>query len=213
MRTEHSQRDLDALFGQIRESLESAHRAREQALRLSREVVQHAANAIRAVHRGDAAVAEASLHAAASLLQQIAASLERHPEFRHAGYVQDALKEFAEAQATAALVRGEPPPSPEALGVNASAYLNGLGEAAQELRRYILDAIRHGDLARCEELLDRMEDIYTGLMAFDFPDAITGGLKRTTDMLRGVLERTRGDLTMALRQHALEQRLAKLEES
>ncbi|HLF09403.1 MAG TPA: haloacid dehalogenase [Dehalococcoidia bacterium] len=213
MRTEHSQRDLDALFGQIRESLESAHRAREQALRLSREVVQHAANAIRAVHRGDAAVAEASLHAAASLLQQIAASLERHPEFRHAGYVQDALKEFAEAQATAALVRGEPLPSPEALGVNASAYLNGLGEAAQELRRYILDAIRHGDLARCEELLDRMEDIYTGLMAFDFPDAITGGLKRTTDMLRGVLERTRGDLTMALRQHALEQRLAKLEES
>lgn len=213
MRTEHSQRDLDALFGQIRESLESAHRAREQALRLSREVVQHAANAIRAVHRGDAAVAEASLHAAASLLQQIAASLERHPEFRHAGYVQDALKEFAEAQATAALVRGEPLPSPEALGVNASAYLNGLGEAAQELRRYILDAIRHGDLARCEELLDRMEDIYTGLMAFDFPDAITGGLKRTTDMLRGGLERTRGDLTMALRQHALEQRLAKLEES
>ena len=213
MRTEHSQRDLDALFGQIRESLESAHRAREQALRLSREVVQHAANAIRAVHRGDAAVAEASLHAASSLLEQIAASLERHPEFRHAGYVQDALKEFAEAQATAALVRGEPLPSPEALGVNASAYLNGLGEAAQELRRYILDAIRHGDLARCEELLDRMEDIYTGLMAFDFPDAITGGLKRTTDMLRGVLERTRGDLTMALRQHALEQRLAKLEES
>jgi len=213
MRTEHSQRDLDALFGQIRESLESAHRAREQALRLSREVVQHAANAIRAVHRGDAAVAEGSLHAASSLLEQIAASLERHPEFRHAGYVQDALKEFAEAQATAALVRGEPLPSPEALGVNASAYLNGLGEAAQELRRYILDAIRHGDLARCEELLDRMEDIYTGLMAFDFPDAITGGLKRTTDMLRGVLERTRGDLTMALRQHALEQRLAKLEES
>ena len=213
MRTEGGQRDLDALFCQIRGTLESAHRAREQALRLSREVVQHAANAIRAVHRGDAAVTEASLHAAASLLEQIASSLERHPEFRHAGYVQDALKEYAEAQATAALVRGEPLTSPEALGVNASAYLNGLGEAAQELRRYILDAIRHGDLRRCEELLDRMEDIYTGLMAFDFPDAITGGLKRTTDMLRGVLERTRGDLTMALRQHALEQRLAKLEES
>ncbi len=212
MRTEHTQRDLDALFGQVRETLEGAHRAREQALRLSREVVQHAANAIRAVHRGDAAVAEASLHSAASLLEEIAASLERHPEFRHAGYVQDALKEYAEARATAALVRGEPLPSPEGLGVNASAYLNGLGEAAQELRRYILDAIRHGDLARCEELLDRMEDIYTGLMAFDFPDAITGGLKRTTDMLRGVLERTRGDLTMALRQHALELRLAKLEE-
>jgi translin len=199
------------LFLEIRETLEGQHRAREQALRLSREVVQHSANAIRAVHRGDPEVAAQSLDAAASLLQEIAVALEKHPEFRFAGYVQDGLKEYAEARATAALVRGEPLPKPEVLGVNASAYLNGLGEAAQELRRYILDAIRHGDLERCEELLDRMEDIYTGLMAFDFPDAITGGLKRTSDMLRGVLERTRGDLTMALRQHALEQRLAKLE--
>ena len=128
------QRGFDTLFIQIRETLEGQHRAREQALRLSREVVQHSANAIRAVHRGDPTVAANSLDSAASLLEEIAAALGGHPEFRYAGYVQDALKEYAEARATAALVRGEPLPLPEELGVNASAYLNGLGEAAQELR-------------------------------------------------------------------------------
>ena len=90
-------------------------------------------------------------------------------------------------------------------------YLNGMAEAIGELRRYILDSLRRNDVGRCEEFMDVMDDIYGVLVTVDFPEAVTGGLRRTTDAMRGVLERTRGDLTMALRQRDLVQQLATLE--
>lgn len=125
------------------------------------------------------------------------------------GFLKDAQKEYAEGCAILALVTGEPLPDPAELGVDPAAYLNGLGEAAGEVRRYLLDGIRHGDLSRGEELLAAMDDIYNVLVTMDFPDAITGGLRRTTDMVRGVLERTRSDLTLVIRQQELEKKLGK----
>jgi translin len=135
-----------------------------------------------------------------------------YPDLYFTGYVQDALKELAEAHIVHALIVGEKIPDPDALGIDYAAYLNGLGEAAGELRRYTLDIIRHGNSERCEKILDAMEDIYSLLVTMDFPDALTGGLRRTTDMVRGVLERTRGDLTIAARQEKLEERLREFEE-
>ena len=129
------------------------------------------------------------------------------------GSPHDAQKEYAEGRITLAIVTGNPPPEPEELGVNPAAYLNGMGEAVGEIRRYLLDGMRQGDLSRGEELLGAMDDIYSMLVTMDFPDAITGGLRRTTDMVRGVLERTRSDLTLAIRQGELESRLKKLERS
>ncbi len=135
-----------------------------------------------------------------------------YADLYHAGYTQDALKEFAEASITYALVTDHPLPDPDELGVEYAAYLNGLGEAAGELRRHVLDLIRHGELERGEEILSMMDDIYGVLVTIDFPNAVTGGLRRTTDMVRGVLERTRGDLTMSLRQEKLQQALRNFEE-
>jgi translin len=135
-----------------------------------------------------------------------------YADLYYAGYTQDALKEFAEANITYALITNRPLPDPDELGVEYAAYLNGLGEAAGELRRHVLDLIRHGDLERGEEILSMMDDIYGVLVTIDFPNAITGGLRRTTDMVRGVLERTRGDLTMSLRQEKLQQALRDFEE-
>ncbi len=131
-----------------------------------------------------------------------------HPALLHAGYTQDALKEYAEAHLTLALVRGASLPTAEELQVEPAAYLNGLAEAASELRRYVLDALRKGDTGDCERLLGAMDEVYSLLVTVDYPDAVTGGLRRTTDALRAVLERTRGDLTVSLRQ---EQLLAALE--
>ena len=115
-----------------------------------------------------------------------------------------------EANATLAFITGVPLPRPNDLGIAYAAYLNGLGEAIGELRRYLLDSLRRGDASRCEELLDLMDQIHTQLFTMDFPEAITGGLRRTTDAMRGILERTRGDLTTTLRQQGLEQRLTQL---
>jgi len=135
-----------------------------------------------------------------------------YADLYYAGYTQDALKELAEANITYALITDRPLPDPDELGVEYAAYLNGLGEAAGELRRHVLDLIRHGELERGEEILSMMDDIYGVLVTIDFPNAITGGLRRTTDMVRGVLERTRGDLTMSLRQEKLQQALRDFEE-
>ena len=139
--------------------------------------------------------------------QGMVKDLDDYPDLYHAGYTQDALKEFAEASITYALVTSKPLPAPEELGVPPAAYLNGLAEAMGEMRRHILDVLRHGEIGHCEQMLQVMEDVYSTLVTVDYPSALTRGLRRTTDMVRGVLERTRGDLTVAARQEALQRAL------
>jgi translin len=148
---------------------------------------------------------------ARELAVTICNATDPYPDLYYAGYTQDALKELAEAFITVALAQNEPLPTPDDIGVEAPAYLNGLAEAASEMRRRCLDLIRRGDNAMAEQLLLAMDEVYAVLMTFDFPDAITGGLRRRVDMLRGVLERTRGDLTMSMRQEALRQALREFE--
>jgi translin len=163
------------------------------------------------VHRAEFAEAEKLLSQAGVLVNELETSLAVIPDVFFTGYVQDALKEFAEANVVYALVAGRPLPDPDAMHVQYASYLNALGEAVGELRRYILDALRQGKTERCEEILQRMDDIYSVMVTMDFPDAITGNLRRTTDVTRGIMEKTRGDLTFALRQDKLEKALAEFE--
>jgi translin len=200
--------NLENLAEKIRLYFSTKDKAREKALRLSREIIRYSANAIRAVHRQEKLNAEQLLASAQALLKELTDDvLKKNNDLAYAGFVHDAQKELAEASTTLAIVAGKPLPQPEALGVSYPAYLNGLGEAVGELRRYILDSLRRNDLSRCEELLSIMDDIYSVLMTMDFPDGITYGLRRTSDAIRGILERTRGDLTLALRQQELEEKL------
>lgn len=201
---------LDTIASQVREHWQQKSGARDRALANGREAIRNCANGIRAVHRHDTALAEQLLERARTLLAETAASLEGHPDLLHAGYVEDAQKEYAEGRLTLALVSGLPLPTPDALGVSAAAYLNGAAEAVGELRRYILDLLRQGKPEQCESLLAAMDDIYSVLVTMDFPDAMTGGLRRSTDNARGILERTRGDLTMALVQQTVQRRLEQL---
>jgi translin len=189
--------------------LEGKNEARERALANSRTTIRHCANSIRASHRGEREEAETLLGQARSLVEATRGDLlPGQAGIYHTGYVQDAQKEYAEASIVFAIIMGERVPKAEELGVEPAAYLNGLGEAAGEMRRFTLDRIRHGDVERCERTLEVMEEIYSLLVTVDFPDAITDGLRRTTDMVRGVLERTRGDVTFALQQRQLTAALA-----
>ena len=202
---------LDVIIEDVRANFVAKNKARETALPLCREAVRHSANAIRSVHRKEFEAAQELIDRVADLLRRAGAALQEHPDIRHAGFVHDAQKEFAEASLTLALVADRPLPTPEALGVSYAAYLNGMGEAVGELRRHLLDSLRSGDVEHCEECLTAMDDIYGVLMTFDYPDAMTAGLRRTTDAIRGILERTRGDLTLAVRQRDLERKLGEFE--
>lgn len=204
--------NLEPIAESIRAQLESKNAARDQALAGSRALIRHCANTIKAVHREEWAEAQANLTALRGITHDLLEGVRPHPDIYEAGYIQDALKEVAEAFLTYAAIRGEELPTPEALEVSLGAYLNGLAEAASELRRTILDIIRRDHTAEAERLLDAMDSIYNVLMTFDYPDAITGGLRHRVDSLRAVLERTRGDLTNSLRQQELQAALARFEE-
>jgi translin len=204
--------NLDSIAQGIREGLSAQDEARERVLPLCREVIRYSSTAIRALHRQEFEAAAGLLASAREQLEETEQAVGDYNELRHTGFFRDAQKEFAEASITLALVEGEPTPSPEELKVSATAYLNGLGEAVGELRRYLLDSTRRGELERLEELLSAMDDIYNILVTMDFPDAITGGLRRTTDLVRGILERTRSDLTLLIQQNKLEQKLRMFED-
>lgn len=195
--------DLEPIGGWARAELDRKNAAREQALRWSREMVRTCATSIRAIHRHDFAAAEDLLAQAHGLNAQLCSELADLGDLFWAGYVQDAQKELVEAVCTLALIRCEALPDPAELGIAPGPFLNGLGEAVGELRRYLLDLLRRGEVDGCELLLGAMDDIYALLVTLDYPDALTGGLRRTTDSTRGILEKTRGDLTLALRQEAL----------
>lgn len=203
------QNAIQTIGEQLIQALEAKNRARELALANSRPTIRNCAHSIRASHRGEMAEAKRLLGAAGELVATTRTELlQSYPEIYWAGYVQDAQKEYAEANIVYAVISGENVPSASDIGVEPAAYLNGLGEAAGEMRRYVLDRVRHGEVDRCEQVLSIMEDIYSLLVTIDFPDAITDGLRRTTDMVRGVLERTRGDVTFAIQQRQLTTALA-----
>ena len=204
------QSELTSLSEKAHGFFTDKHAARERALQLSRTTIQLSANAIRSTHRHQFYEARSLLDTAKTRVAEMQEIHLDQPDIYFAGFVQDSQKEYVEANATLAFITGAPLPRPEELGIGYAPYLNGLGEAIGEMRRYLLDSLRSGDASRCEELLDLMDQIYTQLFTMDFPEAITGGLRRTTDAMRGILERTRGDLTTALRQRSLEQRLTQL---
>ena len=200
--------DFSGIVANCIEHLSERHRAREQALSVSREVIRLSANAIRAVHRDQYEDAQGLIDQAAQRLADTGSIKRDNPEIYYAGFLADARKEFTEANVTLAVISGKPVPSPGELNVDAADYLNGIAEVIGELRRYILDALRRDAVDRCEDLMLVMDEIYGMLVTVDFPEAVTSGLRRSTDAMRGVLERTRGDLTISLRQRRLENQLA-----
>jgi len=200
---------LKSVGDEVREHLTAKHRAREEALALSRDVIRFSANGIRAVHRKDFAAAETLVEQARANLRQAEAVLSDHPDIYHAGFIHDCAKEYVEASCTLAFIARRPLPTPQDLIVQPATYLNGLAETIGELRRYLLDSLREGEMDAGERSLTLMGDIYDVLITMDFPEAITAGLRRNTDAMRAILERTRGDFTTAYVQQQLR---AKLEE-
>jgi len=181
---------------QLKTEMEAKHAAREEALKASRALIQTSSKCIKNIHRHNYSEAQILLDHAKQQAQEARKQVTQHPEIEYAGYLQDAEKELVEAAGCLALAQGQPIPAYHDLNVNATSYLNGMGECASEMRRFVLDQMRSGNLPEAERLLHSMEEIYDDLTTFDFPDGLTGGLRRTCDALRAVIERTRSDLTL-----------------
>lgn len=202
---------LDSIAAKIRTDFQAKDEAREKALPLCREAIRHCSNAIRSTHRREFDKAKDELGKANRLISEVKKSLSACSGLGNVSW--NAQKEFAEASITLALVTKQELPGPDELGTDCAAYVNGLGEAVGELRRYLLDSIRRGDLSRGDEMLQAMDEVYNILVTMDFPDAITGSLRHTTDTVRSVLERTRSDLTLAIQQKSLEDKLGKFKKN
>ncbi len=203
---------LDRMGLKAIEYLGVKHAARERALPKSRAAIRYCANSIRATHRQEFSTAEELLSQASTLIAEMANDLQDQADIFYAGFVQDAQKEYAEAATFVAVAQNRLLPEAEELGIGWAPYLNGLGEMVGELRRYVLDQLRRGNINQGEVFLRHMDDVYALLTTVDFPDAITLGLRRTTDSTRGILEKTRGDLTVAASQSQLEQRMLALQQ-
>jgi translin len=195
--------DLSALSTEFQRRFDEKMRAREAALAASRRAIRTSANAIRAIHRGEADEAARLMEEARRSLEEGVSAVTDHPDVRHAGFLHDAQKEYAEARLTDAVVTGRDLPGPDDLRVTVAAYLNGMAETIGECRRAVLDRLRRGEFDRAEQLLGWMDDLYYLLVTMDYPDAITGNLRRSTDVARSLVEKTRGDLSVSLVQRDL----------
>jgi translin len=198
---------LEAISERSHLDFDARTKARDQALAQARQLTRHAAHTIRAIHRGETENAADELNHARELVQTLKQGLTGFPDLFYAGYTQDAIKEFTEASITCALIQDQDLPTPEDLGVEIATYWNGLAEVVGELRRRCLDILRQGYSNEAERLLGCMDEIYTNLVTMDYPDAVTQGLRRQTDLVRGIVERTRGDLTLSLRFQLMEHAL------
>lgn len=191
---------------------EARTKARDQALMQARALTRLSAHTIRAIHRSETEQAHALLNDARAIVESLKIDLAGYPDLYFAGYTQDAIKEFAEASTTCALIENAELPLPQDLGIEISTYINGLAEAIGELRRRCLDILRQGYSEEAERLLGEMDEIYNFLVTMDYPDAVTNGLRRQTDLARGIIERTRADLTMSLREQHLQEALQEFTE-
>jgi translin len=201
---------LEGIADQIRQSFDTRTAARDKALTQARALTRACALSIRAVHRDETDVMQGHLDEAKSLATELRAGLAGFPDLYFTGYTQDALKEFAEASITCALIRHQSLPTPEELDLTPATYLNGLAESIGEMRRRCLDMLRQSNSAEAERMLGHMDDIFSILVTMDYPDAITNGLRRQTDVARAIIERTRGDLTFSLRGEQLEHAISRL---
>lgn len=200
----------DSVLSEVRDEMDGRHRVREAALQKCRLLIQTSSKCIRSIHRRQFEQATKLLQEAKDLSRTAREEMEPYPTVRYASYLQDAEKEMVEAAAVMAIVQNQPIPSCAELGTDIVSYLNGMGEAASECRRYVLDEMRSGSLSEAARMLSQMESVYDELITFDYPDSLTGGLRRTCDALRAVVERTRSDLTMTQVQRELLEELRKV---
>ena len=202
---------LSGITSKIFENFEKKDGVREHTLKLSRTIVRLSSRAIKSIHRDEFEQAKLMIEEASQLNHTIQSLLEDYPDIYHAGFVENGQKEYVEAAILYHILKDNEIPEPAQLGVEESAYLLGLGDVVGELRRTVLDLIRLDSPHKGEKILETMDEIYTSIMLFDFPEALSRGLRHKGDVARSLVERTRGDLTNAIGNAKLKESMSGLE--
>ena len=197
-------KNLEKVVTKIEDGLDEKDQVRELALKSARAITRSAGGILRGLHKGQDGKSEYSeLRKEVSKLSKL---LSGHPELAHAGYVENALQEYAEAGIVQSILENGDVPSPQDLGVGDVPYLLGLGDSVGELRRLCLNELKSGKVAKANAFLEMMEDIYSALMRFDYPDAIVP-LRHKQDVARSLLEKTRGEVAVTASTRNLHERI------
>lgn len=183
--------------------LKEKDKLREEAFRDSREIQRAASGVLRAgLPKGKAALVHA--HEQLALASAHSKALERrlveHPELYESGMLETPLQELAEAYVLLAYAEGESIPTFDEINVTPSAFLLGVADAIGEFRRQLVDSIRHGAIREAERYLDAMEEAFDAVAGISLPDAIVP-IRKKVDGARSLLERSRGEIALAVRMH------------
>jgi len=199
---------LDDIASEIESQMNEKEEVREIALKSSRNIVKLCGTAIRSMHLGTDPVPV--MEEAMEELQKLVGITRSFPDIQYSGIVESAMQEYVEVRLLHAYTTGKALPSHAELGVTPEAYILGTGDVIGEIRRTALDNIRKGSVDDAARNLGDMELLYDFLMTFNYPNSLVA-VKHKQDVARGVLEKTRGDVTNAIRSHSLEMKLGKLE--
>ena len=189
---------LEKNFKKIRFELDKANGIREKILNLSRESIRKSSIAIKHLHRGEYDLADKLITENHSLIHEINNLGSEMKPIRF-GMLLTSNQEYVESIFLQAFLRKKPYPNFEDLKVPHLSYLHGLTDFVGELRRVILDTLRQDkDIEIAIEALDLMDDLYSLLLSIDYPDSLTFNLRKKTDFVRNITEKTRGDVTLAI---------------
>ncbi len=201
--------NLEEIGKEIEEVLDEKDSVREIAIKSSREIIRIASRVITKLHRRENEIEEIrrikeEVWHLRSLL------LNEYPDLFYSGFVQNALQEYVEALLLEAIINKKDIPSPKELYVNPSAYLMGCGDVVGELRREVLESLRVGNFNQAESYLQLMEEFYEMLMRFNYPSGLVP-IKQKQDVARALVEKTRGEITIAAMNRNLELKIEKFE--
>ena len=88
------------------------------------------------------------------------------------------------------------------MGISRSKLINQLlGRilSSDELQQQVADDL--------DKRLDQMEEIYTYLFSLDYPKGLTYDLRHKTDVARGIIEKTRGDISLSVQINRFNQKI------
>jgi len=189
--------NLQKIFSEITESLELLYQDREEILKLSRSIIRDCSIAIKNIHRKEFNKFQEKLNSIKIDHQSLVKLVDKNLGVFFK-YLKTPEQEYAEAIAFYSIINKKNIPTPLELRINPLNFILGLADVIGELRRYALDNIRNSQFEDLNDILEGMDEIYTYLFTIDYPSAVTQDLRHKVDVARNIIEKTRGDISLAI---------------
>jgi len=176
----------------ISTSLDEEEAYREKAYKASRQLIKACRDWISLAVSGKEPDEMELKEKAAEVL-----SIFADPNIKEYPFIEDSLTEYAEALLLSSSLSGPDLPTPSELGISERAYALGVCDAVGELRRVALNRLIEGDVDGALTSYRRMKELYSTVEGLTYPSGMIQ-LKRKQDSARATLDRTQGEISIAL---------------